>query len=300
MNKLLRLAPYVLVVLVLVVVAALLISQPQPAECTDCKHEHAECTINESDKPCCPGLACIPFNPESENGKCEWLYTATPTVTKTATVTKTLEPTSTNTPEPTATNTKEPTATNTPEFTPTSTPKFTATPTMEFTPTVTPTGWIVTPTPVKYECPRKACPAEQVEGSGADTCGWSTSYTQFPSLRTIFLYVVTDKLDCDVEPDYQSLFGEYVYNLSYAENEACNQSLPACLDQSVQYSCSITAGKWLVRDDNTMACQPGVWSYNMREFAELELPADIVKAFVRIWYDACKQGNLTPLLYPGD
>jgi len=35
-----------------------------------CKHENAECKINHSGKPCCPGLVCVDFNPHSGNGKC--------------------------------------------------------------------------------------------------------------------------------------------------------------------------------------------------------------------------------------
>jgi len=37
----------------------------------DCKHEHAECEINNSNKMCCSGLVCVPFNAQSGNGKCE-------------------------------------------------------------------------------------------------------------------------------------------------------------------------------------------------------------------------------------
>ncbi len=47
----------------------------------DCKHENAECTVNESDKPCCPGLTCVPYNPSSENGKCERSTSTTTTTT---------------------------------------------------------------------------------------------------------------------------------------------------------------------------------------------------------------------------
>ena len=35
-----------------------------------CKHENAECKINESNKVCCGGLICVPFNESSGNGKC--------------------------------------------------------------------------------------------------------------------------------------------------------------------------------------------------------------------------------------
>ena len=41
-----------------------------PCFAGQCKHENAECTINSSDKPCCPGLVCVPFNDQSGNGKC--------------------------------------------------------------------------------------------------------------------------------------------------------------------------------------------------------------------------------------
>lgn len=41
-----------------------------PCFAGQCKHENAECTINSSEKPCCPGLVCVPFNEQSGNGKC--------------------------------------------------------------------------------------------------------------------------------------------------------------------------------------------------------------------------------------
>lgn len=44
---------------------------PTPTEGLQCKHENAECHVNSSDHPCCEGLTCVPFNPNSENGKCE-------------------------------------------------------------------------------------------------------------------------------------------------------------------------------------------------------------------------------------
>lgn len=57
-----------------------------------CKSKDAECQVNESLNPCCAGLACVPYNPQSGNGKCEQL------ITSTSTPTTTLMPTSTPTP----------------------------------------------------------------------------------------------------------------------------------------------------------------------------------------------------------
>lgn len=42
----------------------------QNCQIEQCKHENAECTINASGHDCCPPLNCIPFNPNSGNGKC--------------------------------------------------------------------------------------------------------------------------------------------------------------------------------------------------------------------------------------
>lgn len=44
-------------------------SDDNPGDKT-CKHENAECKINESGKECCGGLICVPFNDSSGNGKC--------------------------------------------------------------------------------------------------------------------------------------------------------------------------------------------------------------------------------------
>ena len=40
-------------------------------EATSCKHENAECSINESGSNCCTGLVCVPFNEQSGNYKCQ-------------------------------------------------------------------------------------------------------------------------------------------------------------------------------------------------------------------------------------
>lgn len=50
-----------------------------------CKHENAECEINNCHKECCQGLICVPFNGHSGNGKCQPGPTATPTPTMTPT-----------------------------------------------------------------------------------------------------------------------------------------------------------------------------------------------------------------------
>lgn len=44
-------------------------SDDNPGDKT-CKHENAECQINESGKVCCGGLVCVPYNESSGNGKC--------------------------------------------------------------------------------------------------------------------------------------------------------------------------------------------------------------------------------------
>jgi hypothetical protein len=36
-----------------------------------CKGLQAECAKNQSGKPCCGGLECVPYNPSSGNGKCQ-------------------------------------------------------------------------------------------------------------------------------------------------------------------------------------------------------------------------------------
>jgi len=50
------------------------IFDPNPGEC---KHEHAECNVNDSNKQCCPGLICSDKGVPSDIGKCEYL-TPTP------------------------------------------------------------------------------------------------------------------------------------------------------------------------------------------------------------------------------
>jgi hypothetical protein len=70
--------------------------------CERCKHENAECEINNSEMKCCEGLVCVPFNESSGNGKCEYPE-ATPTPTETPTPTPTDEPKPTPTEEPTPT-----------------------------------------------------------------------------------------------------------------------------------------------------------------------------------------------------
>lgn len=57
------------------------------AKADDCKHENAECSVNESEKPCCPGLICVPYNSSSGNGKCESTTTSSTSTTTTTTTT---------------------------------------------------------------------------------------------------------------------------------------------------------------------------------------------------------------------
>ena len=107
-----------------------------------CKGENAECKVNASEKECCENLYCKPFNPTSENGKCDWIVqpTATP-----------VPPT--NTPKPT----KEPRATCTPRVT------ATPTPTEVVEPSVTPTDEPEpTNEPTATPEPRRAEPQEAV------------------------------------------------------------------------------------------------------------------------------------------
>ncbi len=69
-------------------------TEPSPTPTTEikCKVENSECNINNSDKECCSGLTCVPFNQESGNGKCE--INSTPTSTPTSTPIPTATPTS--------------------------------------------------------------------------------------------------------------------------------------------------------------------------------------------------------------
>jgi prepilin-type N-terminal cleavage/methylation domain-containing protein len=63
---------------------------------SSCQTENAECLINSSAKKCCTGLLCIPYNPSSENGKCQKSgSTPTPTPSLSPTLTLTLTPTPT-------------------------------------------------------------------------------------------------------------------------------------------------------------------------------------------------------------
>lgn len=80
-----------------------------------CKHINAECLINESGNNCCAGLACIPFNKHSNNGKCEPQTSQTPSVPPT--------PTPSGSPTSTPPQTPSPTQTPTPTPAPTPTPK---------------------------------------------------------------------------------------------------------------------------------------------------------------------------------
>lgn len=62
-----------IIILVLFAVGIALLSASvivDPCFAGNCKHENAECTINNSKKPCCAGLTCVPFNDNSGNGKC--------------------------------------------------------------------------------------------------------------------------------------------------------------------------------------------------------------------------------------
>ena len=89
-----------------------------------CKSQNAECSINESEHPCCAGLVCVPFNRHSNNGKCH------PAPTPPVSPLPTLTPTPTQTPNPTPT----PTPTETPckeDCEPTPTPETTPAPTGE-------------------------------------------------------------------------------------------------------------------------------------------------------------------------
>jgi hypothetical protein len=67
------------------------------AHALQCKVLNAECSVNDSNHPCCSGLVCQPFNQHSGNGKCG---AVTPTTTPTLTVTPTEIPTPTPTEGP--------------------------------------------------------------------------------------------------------------------------------------------------------------------------------------------------------
>lgn len=110
---------WLLIGLVLFVLFMLWLSYGKGAQAstTQCKHENAECTINQSGHNCCQGLICVPFNGVSGNGKCR-VPKVTPTNTPTPTVTPSVTPTPTEViePSPTPTDTQEePTPTNKPE-----------------------------------------------------------------------------------------------------------------------------------------------------------------------------------------
>ena len=66
-----------------------------------CKEINAECKTNDSDKACCAGLVCQPFNHRSHTGKCVSVVTPTPTPIDECE--KDCEPTTTPTVEPTET-----------------------------------------------------------------------------------------------------------------------------------------------------------------------------------------------------
>ncbi len=72
-----------------------------------CKRVNAECLINESGNNCCAGLICVPFNLNSNNGKCEPGATPTSSVSPTPNPTRT--PTPSQTPAPTPAQTSTPT-----------------------------------------------------------------------------------------------------------------------------------------------------------------------------------------------
>lgn len=82
-------------------------------EATNCKHENAECSINESGHNCCTGLVCVPFNEQSGNYKCELpnVHSPTPSLT----------------PDPTSTP-ADPTGTPSASLTPTDQIRVTETP----------------------------------------------------------------------------------------------------------------------------------------------------------------------------
>jgi hypothetical protein len=134
-----------------------------------------------------------------------------------------------------------------------------------------------------------------VEGEGA--CGWSTSYTNFEGLQHTWLYIVKDKLACNVEPDYQSKLEMYVYNLTSEQNKACQPVVPDCVQQN-GYSCSITVGAWMIKPDNSLTCQPGVWSYNMNIFLHNIMRDDAADILLNQWYGYCRQGIGSPAILP--
>jgi prepilin-type N-terminal cleavage/methylation domain-containing protein len=71
-----------------------------PVNQNSCKSLNAECEINNSNKSCCSGLACIPFNQSSGNGKCQTV-SPTPFPSPTITISPTFTPTLTPSPSPT-------------------------------------------------------------------------------------------------------------------------------------------------------------------------------------------------------
>lgn len=66
-----------------------------PTPAPQCKHENAECSINDSQKMCCEGLTCMIDDNPSGNGHCE-KSSEEPTPTPTPTPTSTVEPTPTS------------------------------------------------------------------------------------------------------------------------------------------------------------------------------------------------------------
>ena len=66
-----------------------------------CKHKNAECEINNSEKTCCAGLTCVPFNDQSGNYKCELAGSSSPSPSASPTASPTASPS--DDPKPTET-----------------------------------------------------------------------------------------------------------------------------------------------------------------------------------------------------
>lgn len=80
-----------------------------PVLAGECKTLNAECQVNNSNKACCSGLVCTPFNAQSGNGKCDPIPVLSVTPTNSPipvfTITPTMTPTGSISPTPTVTPT---------------------------------------------------------------------------------------------------------------------------------------------------------------------------------------------------
>lgn len=105
-------------IIIVEVLVLLRLSTTTEAVQIQCKHENAECSVNDSNHPCCSGLSCVPFNTHSGNGKCQTVPTLTPTPTTKPTATPTPTPTPTQKPRECDEDCVTPTVTPTPTSAP--------------------------------------------------------------------------------------------------------------------------------------------------------------------------------------